>query len=62
MPRCPNCNNNPWGFSSCWMYLKKCRACGIRFCYKCEKAGRKCPKCGSTNIDEQYEKIYGDRN
>ena len=60
MARCPNCNHNPKGFSSNWMYVKECRSCGKKFCHDCEKPGTKCPKCGSSDVDEHHKKIYGD--
>jgi len=59
MASCPNCNHNPTGLSSNWMYLKKCRDCGKVFCHSCEKPGKKCSKCGSANVAQSHQKVYG---
>lgn len=59
MATCPNCNHNPMGFSSSWMYLKRCKDCGRVFCHKCGRSSKDCPGCGSKNVDTTHKKIHG---
>ncbi len=61
MANCPNCNHNPSGLSSSWMWIYKCGSCGKEFCHVCGTTSYgntvKCP-CGSSNT-KQVRKCHG---
>ena len=62
MATCPNCDHNPYGFSSSWMWIYQCNDCGKHFCHNCGTTTGddvRCAHCDSDNTEKDYE-CHGD--
>lgn len=58
MATCPNCNHDPEGFSSSWMWIYLCDDCDTQFCHDCGTTtgdGVLCANCESDNTEKDYE-------
>lgn len=58
MAVCPNCQHDPGGISSNWMWIYQCNACGKHLCHECgtsTRDGMRCPHCDSEDTEKAYK-------